>query len=227
MSKPFDNLKEQLLRAGVSPRHVHRYLREVTEHFQDLVVEIEREGHARQEAEAMAMVRMGRVDDLARAMIDQRCLQSWNRRAPWATLMLAPCLVFAGIVAVSVVLLSMTGQALKATALFPWFPGIAGMVTGFSNFILPIMCGWGIAAIAIRQRLQPAWPVIGLAAMALLGSMTQLNVVMPSGPGVSGAVMLGFSLYSSTAFYLVLNLALTLVPYLAWRRWMPVLRPAT
>ncbi|MGO8720256.1 MAG: permease prefix domain 1-containing protein [Acidobacteriaceae bacterium] len=72
MPKPFYELRERLLRAGVVPRHVRRYLAELTDHLADLRAEEERAGRSRAEAESAALVRLGGIDDLSRAMIDQR-----------------------------------------------------------------------------------------------------------------------------------------------------------
>ena len=44
MSKPFGELRERLLRAGVAPRHVRRYLNELDDHLADLRAEEERAG---------------------------------------------------------------------------------------------------------------------------------------------------------------------------------------
>jgi hypothetical protein len=43
-------LRERLLRAGVAPRHVRRYLTELREHWADLTAEEEREGRNPAEA---------------------------------------------------------------------------------------------------------------------------------------------------------------------------------
>src|SRR5579859_1830609 len=64
-----DELRERLLRAGVAPRHVRRYLAELRDHLADLTAEEERAGHGRAEAESAALVRLGGMDDLAKAMI--------------------------------------------------------------------------------------------------------------------------------------------------------------
>jgi hypothetical protein len=37
----FESLRDRLLRGGVAPRHVTRYLRELTEHLEDLIAEEE------------------------------------------------------------------------------------------------------------------------------------------------------------------------------------------
>src|SRR6266571_1398831 len=81
MAKPFHELRERLLRAGVTPRHVRRYLTELADHLADLRAEEERAGRSRADAESAALVRLGGVDNLAKAMIEQRQFQSWCVRA--------------------------------------------------------------------------------------------------------------------------------------------------
>src|SRR5215467_11648168 len=96
MQEPFLELRERLLHAGVAPRHVRRYVKELREHLADLTAEEAHAGSARAEAEMRAMARLGSVDDLAQAMIDQRQFRSWCTRAPWAVFSVAPVLWLAG-----------------------------------------------------------------------------------------------------------------------------------
>ena len=96
MAKPFNELRERLLRAGVAPRHVRRYLTELADHLADLRAEEERAGRSRADAESAALIRLGGMDDLAKAMTEQRQFQSWCVRAPWATFGLAPLFLLAG-----------------------------------------------------------------------------------------------------------------------------------
>ena len=51
------DLREQLLRAGVGPRHVRRYLVELREHWADLTAEEERDGRNPEEAATVALTR--------------------------------------------------------------------------------------------------------------------------------------------------------------------------
>jgi hypothetical protein len=76
MAKPLNDLRERLLRAGVAPRHVRRYLAGLADHLADLRAEEERAGRSQGEAESAALVRLGGTDDLARAMIERRQFQS-------------------------------------------------------------------------------------------------------------------------------------------------------
>src|SRR2546423_11577805 len=95
MAQPFNELRERLLRAGVAPRHVRRYLNELADHLADLRTEEERAGRSRADAESAALIRLGGMDDLAKAMTEQRHFQSWCGRAPWAMFGLAPLLFLA------------------------------------------------------------------------------------------------------------------------------------
>lgn len=90
MPKSSDELRERLLRAGVAPRHVRRYLTELADHLADMRAEEELAGRSRAEAECAALIRLGGIDDLAKAMIERPQFQSWCARAPWATFGLAP-----------------------------------------------------------------------------------------------------------------------------------------
>lgn len=90
MPKPFDELREQLLRAGVAPRHVRRYLTELTDHLADLRREEMHSARNAGDAEVEAFARLGNMDDLAKAMIEQRQFQSWCARAPWAMFVWRP-----------------------------------------------------------------------------------------------------------------------------------------
>jgi len=95
VAKPLNELREHLLRAGVAPRHVRRYLAELADHLADLHSEEERAGRSEVDAQSAALARLGSMDDLAKAMIEQRQFQTWSSRAPWAIFGLAPLLALA------------------------------------------------------------------------------------------------------------------------------------
>jgi len=90
MVKRFRELREYLLRGGIAPRHVRRYLTELSEHLADLTAEEERAGRSHAEAETVALQRLGGVEELARTMIERRELHSWTARVPWAVLGAGP-----------------------------------------------------------------------------------------------------------------------------------------
>ena len=101
----FDELRERLLQAGIAPRYVRRYLSELADHLADMRAEEERSGRSRAEAECTALLRLGGIEELARAVIDQPQFQSWSARAPWATFGLAPLFLLAGAYGVALLIL--------------------------------------------------------------------------------------------------------------------------
>ena len=105
MPKSFDELRERLLRAGIAPRHVRRYLTELADHLADMRAEEERAGRSRADAEAAALIRLGGMDDLAKAVMEQRQFQSWCSRAPWAAFGFAPLFFLGGAYVVALFIL--------------------------------------------------------------------------------------------------------------------------
>lgn len=227
MAKRFRELQERLLRAGVAPRHVRRYLTELREHWMDLTAEEERAGRNRTEAEALALVRLGRMDDLARIMIERPELRSWTARAPWAVLGVGPVLgLVAGWVMALLILSSGWTWFLQGSQT-PFVPvhGFAIAYFGVGRMLYytaPLLAGWGMILLAERQRVRAIWPVIlGLLLVALLGATGTVDVRPPVLPGVSGDVGIRFfppvSQFADTVGRALLLFVLVALPYLVFR----------
>ena len=88
-----EELRNRLLRAGVAPRHVARYVTELAEHFEDLLLEEKRTTTDSEAAERSALKRLGNLETLTQAMVARSELHSWSLRAPWAVFILGPMLV--------------------------------------------------------------------------------------------------------------------------------------
>jgi hypothetical protein len=228
MAKQFHDLRERLLRAGVAPRHVRRYLTELADHLSDLSAEEERAGRSRADAEAAALVRLGAMDDLARAMIEQRRFQSWCARAPWATFGLAPLFFLAGAWFVACSILWSGWRIFLPGAATPFvrLDGFAIFYFGVGRLIYfgaPILIGWAIGFIAARQRLRAVWPAAGLVLIAWIGGTAQVHASRPAVPGGPGHIYMSFTLGPSVQgvfdglFHALAILSLTVLPYLFWR----------
>ncbi len=229
MAKPFYELRERLLRAGVAPRHVRRYIDELADHFADLKAEEQRAGRSREDAESAALIRLGRTDELAKAMIDRRQLQSWCVRAPWAAFGFAPLLLLAAAWFVALFLLWSGWRIFLPGADTPFvrIDGLAIFYFGLGRSIFlgaPILVGWGIGLTALRQRLKPIWPTAGLILIALIGGTAQVHANRTSIPdGIGRHISLGFTLTPSIQgspyglFHTLVILSLTVLPYLVWR----------
>jgi hypothetical protein len=233
MAKPshefrVNELRERLLRAGVAPRHVRRYLAELGDHLADLTAEEERAGRSRAEAESAALVRLGGMDDLAKAMIEQRQFQSWSVRAPWAMFSVAPLLCLAGAYFVACFILwSGWKMFLPGTDTpFVRLDGPAIFYFGAGRLLYytaPILVGWGIGLVAARQRLNAVWPTVGLVLLALIGATAQVHASRPAVPGGVGHVSMDLAFrysvqgISSGLFHALVILSLTALPWLIWR----------
>jgi|SRR5579859_2337922 len=230
-----DELRERLLRAGVAPRHVRRYLAELRDHLADLTAEEERAGHGRAEAESAALVRLGGMDDLAKAMIERRELQSWSARAPWAMFGLAPLLYLAGAYFVACFILWSGWKMFLPGADTP-FGGPTSPIPIYAlqniyfqtgkmiYFTAPILVGWGVGLLAIRQRLKAVWPAAGLALIAWMGATARIQASRTAVPGGLGHIRMNFftlgpsgQAISDGLFHALVIFTVAALPWLIWR----------
>ncbi len=207
---------------------MRRYLTELADHLADLKAEEERSGRSRADAESAALIRLGGMDDLAKAMIEQRQFQSWCARAPWAMFGLAPLFLLAAAYFVACLIL-WSGWKIFLPGTDTPFVRIDGFAilyfgVGWSLYSgAPMRIGWAIGLIAARQRFNLVWPTVGLALIALIGGTAQVHASRPAVPGGVGHVSMGFTLGPSVQgisyglFHALVILSLTVLPYLIWR----------
>jgi hypothetical protein len=238
MAKPFHRsrtnefrayeLRERLLRAGVAPRHVRRFLAESRDHLADLTAEEESAGRSRADAESAALVRLGGADDLAKAMIERRQFQSWCIRAPWAMFGIAPLFALAGAYFVACLILWSGWKIFLPGTDTPFvrLDGPAIFYFGVGRLLYytaPILVGWGIGLVASRQRFKAVWTTVGLVLIALIGATAQVHASRSAVPGGVGHVSMDLAFghsvqgISSGLFRAVLILSLTALPWLIWR----------
>lgn len=228
----FNELRERLLRAGVAPRHVRRYLAELNEHLSDLIAEETSAGRNPEDAQASALSRLGATDQLASAMIDRREFQSWSAKTPWAVFGLAPIILLAASYFAACFYLWCGWNLFLPVANTP-FGRTGGSVYGLSNlyfqagklfyFSAPVLIGWAVAATAARQRLKIWWPAIALALLASMGATAHIQanrVAFEGGLGHIKMTFFGFGGTSLSAFngaYGFVLFTLSILPYLVWR----------
>lgn len=228
MADPFRPLRERLLRAGVAPRHVRRYLGELSDHLNDLRTEEERAGRPRPDAESAALARLGGIDELSRAMIGHRHFQSWCSRAPWAMFAVVPLLAVAAGYLVACLILWSGWKFLLPGSASPFIPvdGFAGYYFGVGRliyFVMPVVVGWGIALLAARQRSAVAWPATGLFLIALAAGTARVHVSRPAGLDGFGHVAMTFEIGSSlpsvasSLSRVAVVLLLSALPLIVWR----------
>jgi len=169
---PFDAVAETLLKGGVAPRHVRRYVRELDEHLDDLTAQQRASGYDGEDARLRARARLGEDAELAQAMLDRPGMRSWPARLPWLVfILLPPVLTAVGGLALYAVFYFIGDGAAKIHAVLP-LPE-SGLI-GFSRaamqtinvLVVPVMATL-LAILAQRQRLKTRWPLLGIALLLL------------------------------------------------------------
>lgn len=192
MPDPFISLRERLLRAGVRPKTVRRYVAELREHLDDLTTEMTANGVPEPEAREQALIRLGSIDALAHPMEMDDRFRSWVSKAPWAAFLLAPLVTYA-------VAAFVTVQTLIFAATLETIPHWFGSATVAAQYLnggaLPIVVAWLLTIIALRQRSRPFWPLLGIGVAIFVGAAIQLSVLLPA-PEQPGEIAIGVSLPS-------------------------------
>ncbi|MBN9554641.1 MAG: hypothetical protein J0H61_08210 [Alphaproteobacteria bacterium] len=195
----FSRLSERLLRGGIAPRHVRRTIRELSDHFDDLVREEKEAGAAREVAQARALSRLGHEDNLADAILSRPELRSLTSRFPWAVFGLGPVLLLAfSVVAalyLEVWLLNHSGGLFTYLTGQPPGPVSAKLATqvytAYNTFVVygaPLLFAWLFYWLGSRQRMPRAWIIAGVALICVLGGFQ--NLVFYDKGYVGGGVLL-------------------------------------
>lgn len=192
MSLPFEGVREQLLRAGIAPRHVRRYVNELRDHLADLTARECARGLGAPTAAERARAVLGTDTQLIQAMID-RTPRSLAARMPWAMFALLPVLVLLALV----VLIDSSMMRLLGPVHAAWprgLPNSYGPIIGAARFVADYLLGpliaAGCIAGALRQRLASRWVWVGLAMTALLSGMFGFYMnILPSVPGSPGGAV--------------------------------------
>ena len=180
----FEKVREQLLLAGIAPRHVGRYVTELREHLADLVARERASGLEAREAEARARIILGSDAQLTQAMLDRSPPRSWAVKAPWAVFGILP--VVAIIAAAAAVAMTMMNLLWPVSDLLPAqmpaaYQALIMTATILTSYVVGPALAAGAIAIALRQRLASSWVWIGLALIALFSGFFVFHA--PSGPG--------------------------------------------
>ena len=169
----FEALREILLKGGIAPRHVRRYLAELTEHLDDLTEKQRALGYDGEDAEMRARALLGEDRELAAAMLEQKSFRSITARAPWLVFGLLPPV--AGIAASFILIapLALIARIFHMTTPGSihapgWFQTLAFTVTAIGNWALEPTLAVGFVFLAARQRISYLWPVLTIILVALL-----------------------------------------------------------
>jgi hypothetical protein len=184
MSKPFENVREQLLKAGIAAGPVSRYIVELREHLADLTARERANGLEAKDATAKARTLMGSDAQLAQAMIERGAPRALAVKAPWAVFGLLPVAAIFGVTWLIVIImmrLTFSVRDLTPANMPGGYQALMAAVTVFTGYVLGPLVAAGCIAVALRQRLSSAWVWAGLVLIALFSGFFAFHV--STGPG--------------------------------------------
>ena len=186
----FDTLRERLLRAGVAPRHVERYLRELNEHYEDTLNAELGSGKERTAAEHAAWLHLGTEDALVQSALERPELRSKAARFPGLVFGLGPSFMWGGALLAAVGLLHLLLASLAPARPSAQLLEAVGVTLGMLCFrILPVLVGVLAFVAAERRRLPAYWPLAGTALVDLLAGTVTVHVLGTAGIGVTSSLL--------------------------------------
>ena len=167
---PFESIAERLLKGGVLPRHVRRYIGELEDHFAELTAQLERSGIDKIEAQLQARARLGDEDELVSAMLELPNIRAWSARAPWLVFAaLPPILTFiAFFVSVTIArLMSPIGGGSTLVWLPVSYEPFARWFVDAGNLAVAPAVSATFAIMVVRQRLDRRWALLAALSIAI------------------------------------------------------------
>jgi hypothetical protein len=186
------NVRESLLREGIAPRHVNRYVLELRDHLTDLV---EREcvtGLDREAAYDKAHRVLGTESQLVQAMLDRDPPRSLAARAPWLAFGLLPISALLLLTILLGVLSMGWFDAYRDTSLVDLPASVKTFcvaVTALGSYGIGLLLVLGCVVMAVRQRITSVWIWAGLAGVALTCGATGVHVdLLTTVNGTAGGI---------------------------------------
>jgi hypothetical protein len=184
----FYRLRERLLCAGVAPRHVRRYLRELGDHYDDaLEAELARGGDIVRAREA-AWARLGTEDRLAQSMLERPELRSTAARFPALVFGVGPALAWVAAPIAIAALVNLLPEALRRSVPPPEAASLFYTLLLVYSRLVPALLGAALLTAAADRRLRATWPVAGAAVVALLAG-TLTVYIAPGQLGVTSSLL--------------------------------------
>ncbi|HEX4051801.1 MAG TPA: hypothetical protein VHY19_13070 [Steroidobacteraceae bacterium] len=174
MLRPLEDVREQLLRAGISPRYANRYVRELGEHLADLTDQALASGLDADAAGERARAMLGGDALMARAVIDNGAPRSFAARAPWVVLVALPALLLMAAILANVfwtMHLLRPVHGLTPAQILDGYRGLLSVMSFVVSYLVAALLAVGCLAVALRQRLASGWLWVGLILISLLSGI--------------------------------------------------------
>jgi hypothetical protein len=196
MSDPMlRNVREKLLREGIAPRHVNRYVIELRDHLSDLIERESTTGLDRKAAHVRAHALLGTESQLVQAMLDRGPPRSLAARAPVVAFGLLPIIALVSLTILLGVLSMGWFNPYRDVPLADLPSGIStlsGAITMLGSYGIGLLLVLGCVLTAVRQRLTTPWMWVGLILVtvtcgAIGVHVDLLTTVNGAGGGIRGS----------------------------------------
>jgi len=205
-----DALREKLLRAGIAPRHVRRYLGELRQHFDDLLRAETANGLSGEAAFQAARARLGSDDDLAAATLARPELRSISARFPWAVFGIAPVALLALLI-LAAVLVEIGLMKVSHGEGGPWPDWVKSSVAAWDWSMMhafPVIVAAIFYCIGARQLISMRWLISGPLLIAVLGATVTCTTILSDLPGRSAFSVSFVSITDETTMRVAVNVVL-------------------
>ncbi len=190
----FDEIKREIIRAGLSPRSAERMVSEIQDHYRDLVDAEVASGNQAMDAHLNAAARLGDEETIVRGIVCKNELRTLEHRHPLLMLFVAPLLFCMSAVAVC-----LGGFNHLAPDLMREYLGILRIVCVFT---LPLFFGSALFYLAARNQHPSILGSIAAAFLALAAVTTNLQIYEPAS-GLTPKIAVGTNLVpASVAVFL-------------------------
>jgi hypothetical protein len=172
-----EELSEPLLRAGVAPRVVQRYLRELEDHYDDALREELAGGADPAAAAQAAWARLGDTEQLLRSALARPELRSVRARFPGVVFGAGAVVGWLAALVLALGATALTHALLLDSGLTPgWHRAWTDGLCFICARVVPVALIAAMFVDAARQRLASRWPLAGTALLALLTGTTRIEL---------------------------------------------------
>jgi len=157
-------------------------------------------------------------------------LHSLCARAPWAIFSLAPVSLLAGCYIAACLILRIGWTIFLPGSDTPFgggpVHGLANLYFQFGKYFYgsaPILVGWVVAVLAVRQRARVIWPSTGFVLVAWIGAAARIRASRTEIPQGLWHIRIDFVIWPWAQnghdgfLYALVILSLAVLPYLFWR----------
>ncbi len=178
---PFESLRKELLRGGVSPRYVRRYCAELSDHYHMAVEENRSVGRTPEEAKVDACRQLGDQETLFQSVVEHTATLAFARRRSSITFLLLPIPALFATKTLIVLFSMLAGLVASRCGVF--FIGWMNLLRPIAHMVLdygaPLAVTLLYCILAHRRGCSPLWPLLSTLLIGFVAGCVQFEMRRP------------------------------------------------